>query len=154
MITSDQWSSNTHRQKGQINRKGCIHWRLETTQTQTQRIVIEHGGVTHEIGCGRRPECSAQRLARTPNQGEINPAVCNKLLFFPFYYFFFRSSGRYTQAQCTAAGNIRRKRTGSKLSAARRIERTGFCCVVGRFLRHAGADPLDNLRRADANRRS
>ena len=49
-----------------------------TNQTQTQRIVIKHGCVTHEIGCGRRPECSAQRLARTPNQGK--PAGENSLI--------------------------------------------------------------------------
>ena len=37
---------------------------------------LKQGGVADEScdksGCGPRPECIGQRIARTPNQGEVN----------------------------------------------------------------------------------
>ena len=53
-------TSYTLRQKGQRDRKVIKKAAsLEAeTKTQAQRMVLKHGGVTGESGCGRRPECT------------------------------------------------------------------------------------------------
>ena len=48
----DEVTVTSHKQRGQMNRKGCVHFRLRPkTKTRTQSMVLKHGGVTDESGC-------------------------------------------------------------------------------------------------------
>ena len=64
-------SEHTHKQKAkEIDKAELLALEAKTkTRTKTLRMVLKHGSVPGESGCGRRPECTGQRLARTTNQG-------------------------------------------------------------------------------------
>ena len=71
MITSEQRSSNTHRQK--TNKQKRLHPVEPKTKTQTQRVVFKRGGVTDETG-------QDHGLGRVNDDDDLIPGalLCNK----------------------------------------------------------------------------